>query len=463
MSSSFRSLLVTVALVFAVLFAVVALGQYMFVRHQLNQQTREDLSSGADELNEELAFRDHWDLSGYRRTSEAPERYLVRSENGTIIDTGGYPAGLAVPVSLPFRFQDDQPFRLTSDLGEEWLLFVHRLTDGMVILGVRTEVMPTDAAAHFQSNAMRFGGTMEQALRLKERQVEEAYDYAIVDGSGILRFAIGGIPLRTKVPSIPAGPQFSLAEKIAKTVYASLAEPVTTESGHAVGLIEVFEDVTDEQGVLRQSAIFNAVVAGIACFVTVAFVAFYLRRIHPREISCTQILLTDESDSIEFKSTLRWDVVNGKQSREMERVVVKAVAGFLNSDNGGTVVIGVSDKKMVVGLEADYGTLETRPNRDGFEQALNQILISSIGAERCRRCVRIRFCTLQGKEICLVDVSPTRDAVFLEERGQPTMYVRIGNTTRPLNVKEAVAYASARWSGPALHWPRRNPSIPASA
>lgn len=263
---------------------------------------------------------------------------------------------------------------------------------------------------------------------------------------------------------IPAGQKFSLAEKIGDEArYSSLAMPVTTKSGRSVGLIEVFDDVTDEQGVLRQSAIFNSVVAGIACLVAVAFVAFYLRRIRRREISCTQILLTDESDSIEFKSTLRWDVVNGKQNREMERMVVKAVAGFLNSDNGGTVVIGVTDQKAVLGLAADYATLETRPNRDGFEQALNQVLISAIGAERCTRCVRIRFCTLQGKEICLVDVSPTRDAVFLEERGQPTMYVRIGNTTRPLNVREAVAYASERWGGPALHWPLRNSPMRPSA
>lgn len=134
MSSSFRSLLVTVALVFAVLFTAVALGQYLFVRHQLNEQTREDLSYGADELNEGLIFRDHWDVSGYRRTSEAPEMYLVRSETGTIIDTAGYPSGFGLRVSLPFRFQDEQPFRVTSDLGEEWLLFVHRLADGMVIL-----------------------------------------------------------------------------------------------------------------------------------------------------------------------------------------------------------------------------------------------------------------------------------------------------------------------------------------
>src|ERR1700687_4376610 len=107
MSSSFRSLLVTVAVIFAALFSAVALGQYLFVRHQLNEQTREYLSDSAREVKEDLAFRDHWDLSGYRRTTGGPDKFLIRAKTGTVVDTLGYPAGLSLRVSLPFRFQDD--------------------------------------------------------------------------------------------------------------------------------------------------------------------------------------------------------------------------------------------------------------------------------------------------------------------------------------------------------------------
>jgi predicted HTH transcriptional regulator len=52
----------------------------------------------------------------------------------------------------------------------------------------------------------------------------------------------------------------------------------------------------------------------------------------------------------------------------MELQTVKAVAGFLNSEGGGTLAIGVSDQKEVLGLEPDYATFRDRRSRDGFEQ-----------------------------------------------------------------------------------------------
>ncbi len=62
-------------------------------------------------------------------------------------------------------------------------------------------------------------------------------------------------------------------------MYASFLDPVVSKSHGAVGLISVFEDVTDDQHFLRQSAIFNGVVATLLLLVTVGFSAAYLKRV----------------------------------------------------------------------------------------------------------------------------------------------------------------------------------------
>ena len=147
-------------------------------------------------------------------------------------------------------------------------------------------------------------------------------------------------------------------------------------------MIRAFEDVTGEQKVLHQSAIFNGFIAAILWSITVVLATLYLRRVRVADISCAQIPSLEESDTVEFKSSLRWDYKQQRANTDLEREVIKGVVGFLNSESGGTLIIGVDDDKRVLGLERDFSTLGQRKNRDGFQQRLQQALISAIG-ERC--------------------------------------------------------------------------------
>jgi len=162
-----------------------------------------------------------------------------------------------------------------------------------------------------------------------------------------------------------------------------------------------------------------------------------------------------ESDTVELKSSLRWNYETAKADPAMERQVVKAVAGFLNSYQGGTLVIGLNDRNEPLGLEPDYSTLRTRADRDGFEQALEQTLANAFGDGCCAKWIKVRFCSIQGKDVSTVAVSPATAPIYPREEGkeEDTLYVRLGNTTRPLNPKEAVAYARDRWSGITLRRP----------
>ena len=64
-----------------------------------------------------------------------------------------------------------------------------------------------------------------------------------------------------------------------------------------------------------------------------------------------------ESDKVEFKSSLRYDYKNSNVNKSLEEVVVKTIAGFMNSD-GGMLLIGVGDKGAILGLENDYFSLK---------------------------------------------------------------------------------------------------------
>jgi hypothetical protein len=219
----------------------------------------------------------------------------------------------------------------------------------------------------------------------------------------------------------------------------------------------VCESCADEQKVLCQTAIFNVVVAITLSLAAAIAVVIYLSRFQTVHISCNHLMDLDESDRVEFKSSLRWDRRKQEKSGVMEEAVAKAVVGFLNSERGGTLIIGLDDRKVLLGLDADYATFKNvKPDRDGFEQVLRDVLIKVIGEAQYLRHVHIRFCHVADKDVCLVEVAPGDEAVYLQ--GQ--LYVRIGNATRPLNMKDAINYAAKRWPAPVLNWPGhlRHPS-----
>ena len=445
MSRTFRSLLGRAAFLFALLFTTAAAAQYLFLRWKLTNESKSYLQDSAKDMRNQIAFVDAWDLRGYRRWSGGPSTYVVMAQNGTLIDTYGYLRSM-IPhnVSLPFAVPYDHPTQFSSDVGEDWILYVHELRDGIVVLGTRKDTAPEGINTLFGSNAERFGANVADALRTQERTIDEAFDYAVLDANGVLLRAIGGIPLKASPPAIPQQATLVPVNRIQDKMYVALLDPLVSKSRDAVGLISVFEDVTDDQHLLRQSAIFNGAVVILLWLATVAFAAAYLRRTRPSAISCSQIPFLDEGETVEFKSSLRWDYVKQKANPDLERVVVKTIVGFLNSENGGTLIIGMSDGKQVLGLEADYASFKTtKPDRDGFELRLHSMLISAIGESRCTRYIKPHFCSLHGKELCIITVAPASEPVFLEQEDQ--LYVRVGNSTRPFGVQEALDYSRDRW------------------
>ena len=156
-------------------------------------------------------------------------------------------------------------------------------------------------------------------------------------------------------------------------------------------------------------------------------------------------VLIDEGEGLflEFKETLRYDARKGEVSKEMERVIMKTIVGFLNA-NGGTLIIGVNDKGEATGLENDFKTLP-RKNKDGFENHISMLVKTIIGLNFTKY-IDVKFEKIKGKEICMVTVSEAhKPAYLLNGDKKEDFYVRVGNSTQPFSMSEASEYIKTHW------------------
>lgn len=151
-----------------------------------------------------------------------------------------------------------------------------------------------------------------------------------------------------------------------------------------------------------------------------------------------------ESATLEFKSSVRWDIRLNKLNRELEGVVVRTVAGFLNSELGGMVLIGINDRGKILGLQHDYKTLK-RQDRDGFETFLTALLLDAYGKD-ISPLIRIAFQEIEDNDVCGILAKPAPKVVFARDSaGGEHIYVRTGNSTRQLSTREAIEYCKMRW------------------
>ncbi len=158
--------------------------------------------------------------------------------------------------------------------------------------------------------------------------------------------------------------------------------------------------------------------------------------------SLDEILELGEGAEVEFKETLRFDVKKNSVSKDIEKAVLKTIAGFLNS-KGGCLLIGVDDVGYIEGLSRDLSTLK-KPNKDGFQNYLMTLFKETFGSKTLGRII-VRFETKNEKDICLVNVLNGSEPVFIKNEGKEDFYVRNGNGTHPLSMSEAQAYIKQRF------------------
>lgn len=155
-----------------------------------------------------------------------------------------------------------------------------------------------------------------------------------------------------------------------------------------------------------------------------------------------ELIKGGESDRVEFKSSVRWDLEKSSINRGLETVIAKTIAGFTNT-RGGNLIIGVADDGTVVGLGHDYKTLKD-PGRDGFERMVIDVVRRKLGGDLIPL-VHFSFLEIDGEDVCMLIIEAAPRAVYLDEGKNSHFYIRSGNSTRHLDVREALEFAKTRW------------------
>jgi ATP-dependent Lon protease len=160
-----------------------------------------------------------------------------------------------------------------------------------------------------------------------------------------------------------------------------------------------------------------------------------------RERSTAELIAAGESKVVEFKQTARFNAHTNQADKNLEHSVVKSIAGFMNA-GGGVLIIGVHDEQRPTGLAGDYATTGNR-GRDGFENWLVTKLEQELGRPPVASFVRITFEAFPEGDVCRVDVKPSDKPVYAGDGAE--FFVRMGNSTRPYNTRDALEYIRTRW------------------
>jgi CheY-like chemotaxis protein len=156
-----------------------------------------------------------------------------------------------------------------------------------------------------------------------------------------------------------------------------------------------------------------------------------------------RMIAQGEDQRLEFKSSFRWDLERRCVNKDLQKAVAVAVAGMLNS-GGGTLLIGIEDDGTIVGLEKDLKTLH-KDNLDGFQLTLTDVLKKYLGIE-CMPYIHVGFEQIRDKWVCVVSIERSPEPVFFSDGVVHKFWVRTGNSTRALDVKETLKYVQAHWS-----------------
>lgn len=179
----------------------------------------------------------------------------------------------------------------------------------------------------------------------------------------------------------------------------------------------------------------------------------YLKSITKTKESVAPVSLEDmiaegESDELEFKSTLRWDLKDSVLNTKLEDVIIKTVAAFANSQ-GGSILIGVDDDGEVIGLDYDYATLKGG-DRDKFELHLRALLNQQFGVSFVTNNVKTKFHPINDQEVCEIEILKAKEPMVVklkDKNNQPVdkIYIRNGNSSYELPLSEIDAYYKERF------------------
>ncbi len=151
------------------------------------------------------------------------------------------------------------------------------------------------------------------------------------------------------------------------------------------------------------------------------------------------LIHSGESDNVEFKSTLRWNLKTGRSEQVIEKSWLRSIVAFLNTD-GGVLLVGVGDGGEILGTDADQFD-----NDDKYLLHVNNRIQSHIGLE-LSGFIRYQLVTVEDRRILLIECQPSPSPAFLRMGKDEDFYIRVGPGNRRLSTSEVLAYVANRKS-----------------
>lgn len=163
----------------------------------------------------------------------------------------------------------------------------------------------------------------------------------------------------------------------------------------------------------------------------------------PNGNAIQELIQNGESETVEFKSTLRINLRTNQKDPTMENIVLKTLAGFLNRD-GGTLLIGIADDGTPLGIETD-GFEST----DRMSLHLINLIKSRMKPTAAVTKIHIEYGTFQNRRIMKVVCDPSTFPIYVEDRKNGKtehFYVRMGPSTDELPASQIQPYIKDRFN-----------------
>lgn len=190
-----------------------------------------------------------------------------------------------------------------------------------------------------------------------------------------------------------------------------------------------------------------ALVLGLALLLTFMLARKYGRQLLDRPVHSLdegnfadklQALIDQgENECLEFKSTMRMNLKNGKAGKEIELAWLKTVVAFLNT-NGGTLLIGVADNGDIQGLAADGFD-----NDDRCRLHFKNLISQHIGLE-FSEFIDFDLKSTAGKTLAVINCSRANAPVFLKHGKDENFFIRSGPASLKLSVSQVLKYLKQR-------------------
>jgi len=151
-----------------------------------------------------------------------------------------------------------------------------------------------------------------------------------------------------------------------------------------------------------------------------------------------KLIKKGESGILEFKSTLRTNLFTKEKDSKIEHSVLKTIAAFLNS-GGGTLIIGVSDKKNVLGIEKD-----NFPDNDKFTLHFTNLFKKRIG-KKYLPLINFDIIPIKKRNILKINCLKSKKPIFLKIGEDEEFYIRAGPSSAKLSGSNLVEYIEHRF------------------